>query len=219
MTDRQTIIGFILTGAFLLLLFFFSFFLEGASRDLILKEGGMIESASALGYFLCAATMIYKGGLSYLKERYYLFIIIVFFMLRELDFDKKFGFKIFKLRSYTGNTEPFTAKVLGVIFVFFLLYLLFKMSHVHAKDFFLELRKGATVSVGVFIAGCLIVVSKALDGLARKLAGIVELSKQTDIYASALEEVLELGIPIILLLTILTYFRRNKAGKEGSSVA
>jgi len=214
MTDRQTIIGFILTGAFLLLLFLFSFFLEGASKDLLLKEGGLIESASAIGYFLCAATIIYKGGLSYLKERYYLFIIIVFFMLRELDFDKKFGFKIFKLRSYTGNTEPFAAKVLGAIVVFFLLYLLFKIIHVHAKDFFLDIRKGTTVSVGVFIAGCLIVVSKSLDGLARKLAGVVEISKQTDIYASALEEVLELGIPIILFLTILAYFQRNKARKD-----
>ena len=217
MTDRQTIIGFILAGAFLLLLFLFSFFLEGESKDLLLKEGGLIESVSAIGYFLCAATLIYKGGLSYLKERYYLIIIIVFFMLRELDFDKKFGFKIFKLRSYTGPTEPFAAKVLGAIFVFFLLYLLFKIIRVHAKDFLLDLRKGTTVSVGVFIAGCLIVVSKTLDGLARKLAGVVEISKQTDIYASALEEVLELGIPIILLLTILAYFQRNKAGKDGAA--
>lgn len=218
MTDRQTMIGFILTGVFLFLFFLLSFFLEGAGRDLLLKEGGIVESASALGYFLCVVTIIHKGGLSYLKERYYLIIMIVFFMVRELDFDKKLGFKIFKLRSYTGNTEPFAVKVLGAIFVFFLLYVLYKMIHGHAKDFLRDLRKGTIVSVGVFIAGCLVVVSKSLDGLARKLAGVVEISRQTDIYASALEEVLELGIPIILLLTISAYFQRNKAGKEGAAM-
>ncbi len=211
-TDRQTMIGFMLTGALLLLLFLSSLLLEGNNRDFLLEEGGVIESASVLGYFLCAAIIVYKGKLTYLKQYHYIFLLIIFFMLRELDFDKKFTtMGIFKSRFFISNTVPLAEKIVGAMVLLLLLYVIFMIIHRHSKYFLSGLKNHSIISFGVFITGTLLVASKSLDGIGRKLEGFgVKISNQTSMHATALEEILELGIPIILLLTFSAYFKRNK---------
>lgn len=206
-------VGFVFTGLILLLIFIATFFLEGATRDLWLKEAGLIESASAIGYFLCAAMILYKGRISYLKKHYYFFVLIFFFMLRELDFDKKFtAMGIFKLRFYSTPGVPMMEKIAGGMVILLLLYVVFKIVKNHSLDFVGGLKNNSVVSIGIFIVGTLLVVSKSLDGLARKLHGFgVEISNYASTQASTLEEVLELGIPMILIFTINEYFKRSKA--------
>ncbi len=191
---------------------FIYFFLEGANRDLWLKEDGIIESASAFGYFLCSAIIIYKGKLSYLKKYHYVFILIVFFMLREMDLDKKFTtMGIFKSRFYFTPTVPVMEKIVGGIVILLLFYAVFKIIKIHVKDFIVGLKSHSVVAASIFTVGALLVISKSLDGLARKLLGLgIEISSYASAQASTLEEVLELGIPIILILTFNAYFKHEK---------
>lgn len=211
MRDRLTIIGFVATGMLILSLFLLSLLLEGSARDFLIEEGGLIESASAFGHLLCVAIILYKGGLSYLKQYHYVVLLIVFFMLRELDFNAKFTtMGIFKTRFYISNSVLLVEKIVGAMVILLLLYLIFKMVHRHSREFLLGLKNYSVVSIGIFMAIVLIVVSKSLDGLCRKFKEFdVEISKQINMHLTALEEILELGLPIILILTVIAYFNQK----------
>ncbi len=211
MRDRPTIIGFVASGMLILLLFLLSLLLEGSARDFLIEEGGLIESASAFGHFLCVAIILYKGGLSYLKQYHYVVLLIIFFMLRELDFHAKFTtMGIFKTRFYISDSVLLVEKIVGVMVILLLLYFIFKMVHRHSREFLLGLKNYSVVSIGIFMAIVLIVVSKSLDGLCRKFKEFdVEISKQINMHLTALEEILELGLPIILILTVIAYFNQK----------
>ncbi len=211
MRDRLTIIGFVATGMLILLIFLLSLLLEGSARDFLIEEGGLIESASAFGHFLCVAIILYKGGLSYLKQYHYVVLLIIFFMLRELDFHDKFTtMGIFKSSFFIRHTVPLMEKLVGAMIILLLLYLIFKMVHRHSREFLLGLKNYSVVSIGIFMAIVLIVVSKSLDGLCRKFNEFdVEIPNQICMHLTALEEILELGLPIILSLTVIAYFNQK----------
>ena len=73
MTHTQTKTAYAVTCALLLLLWGFSLssWLSEPSRVVLLKENGIIESATVLGYALCLVFLAWKGGLSYLKKYHY----------------------------------------------------------------------------------------------------------------------------------------------------
>jgi uncharacterized membrane protein YbhN (UPF0104 family) len=133
-------------------------------------------------------------------------------MLREMDFDTKFTTTgIFKLRFFTSATVPLFEKIIGVILVILLLYILFTLIHRHFKDFLLNLKKRNTIGMGVLMTCGLLALSQSLDGLDRKLKGLgIAISHQTSLNATAMEEIAELGIPIMMFLTLNAYFRKKK---------
>jgi predicted amidohydrolase YtcJ len=64
--------------------------------------------------------------------------------------------------------------------------------------------------MGVLITCGLLALSQSLDGFDRKLKGLeIAISHQTYLNANALEEIAELGIPIMMFLTLSAYFRKN----------
>ena len=210
--DRNTVIKFIMAGIMLFGLFVLTLFLDEQSKKFFIKEGGLIESATALGYFCCIAIIVYRGRFEYIRRYYYIFLLIIFFMLREMDFDTKFTTTgIFKLRFFTSATVPLFEKIIGVILVILLLYILFTLIHRHFKDFLLNLKKRNTIGMGVLSTCGLLALSQSLDGLDRKLKGLgIAISHQTSLHANAMEEIAELGIPIMMFLTLSAYFRKKK---------
>ena len=116
MSDRQTVIGFIVCIIGLILIYGYSFTWEGSNRDLLLREGGLIESASSLGYFLCAALILYRGRWAYLKRYGYFLLLVFLFGFRELDFDKQFTTKgILQMNLYTSQGVPIIEKLIGLV--------------------------------------------------------------------------------------------------------
>jgi hypothetical protein len=216
MTDRQTITGFLCIGGILFFLFLFSLLQDGNNRDILLKEGGIIESATTLGYLVCAAFIAYKGRLAYLTQHYNLFLLIIFFMLRELDFDKKFTtMGLFKTKFFLSSTVPLMEKAVGAAIVLLLLKIVLSTLLRYGNAFWYGLRNRSTISFGALITICLLVTSKLLDGLPRKLAKLgIEIKGLLALYAEALEEILEFGIPMIILLTFIAYFTCAKASEN-----
>jgi hypothetical protein len=178
----------------------------GVESDLFFKENGVIESASVLGYFICAAFIVCKRKIVHLRH---IFLLIIFLMLRELDFHKRFTtMGIFKIRFFTSNNVPLMEKMIGILVILLLIYIAGSIFYRHSKNFTAGLKKRSTVSIGVLLAFAFMGLSKALDGLARKLDGVgIEVSKQISMHAGALEEILEFGIPIIILFTLSAYFK------------
>ena len=176
----------------------------------LLDENGIIEIASALGYFLCAAYILYKGKVCYLIKYHYFFMLVILFGLRELDFDKRFTtMGILKSRFYLSPEVPLTEKLVGFLVIGLLIYIVFSIIKNHFKPFIKNIRDNLTLSFSIMASIALLIVSKTLDGFSRKMGDLgVTISQEVSSSISAAEEFLELGIPIFMLLSFHIFFKR-----------
>jgi hypothetical protein len=216
MSDKPFYLGFVLCGASLLVLCFSAILIGSGHTDLLIKEGGIIETLSALSYFLIAGYLIHKGGLAFVRSRGYFVLLVLLFGMRELDMDKQFTtMGIFKSRLYLNPDMPLWEKALGGFVILILLWVAYKLVRNHGASFLRGLRNGSAESIGAGIALGLVVVSKTLDGLPRKLESIGFASGQALTYQFAvLEEVLEFGIPVFILLAADIHFRKARFACE-----
>lgn len=215
----KSITGYLICCAALVVLFFLSVILGSAEREFLLAEGGLVESSSAAGYFICATFIIYKGSTNYLKSHHYFLILIIMFGLRELDFDKRFTtIGILKSKFLFSNQVPIFEKVIGFFIILILIYTVYRIIKNHLRSFLLHLKEFNTITTGTLFSIAFLVISKSIDGLGRKLKPLgIELSELQTTHIEALEEILELGIPIMLILTFSAYFKQKSPMKADSS--
>ncbi len=188
-----------------------SFIFKIYEYPLWIKEGGIIETLSVVGYFLCVVFILLKGGWSYIKKYYYFFILIILFGLRELDFDKRFTtMGIFKSKFYVSGSVPMIEKFMGLLVIAVLLYFIVSIFKNHSQGFASKIKKLSPVHVGALITFLTMVFSKSIDGIARKLGYLnIIMDEQTAGCFEVLEEVLELGIPLLILATLFIYFSKK----------
>ncbi|MBE0436695.1 MAG: hypothetical protein IBX56_12915 [Methylomicrobium sp.] len=205
---RLAIIRYTLFLTFLMSLVLLSLVLKEEGRALLINEGGVIESASALAYFLCAVFIAYKRKVAELKH---FFILIILFMLRELDFHKRFTtMGISKIKFYISEDVPLIEKVVGTLVVLLFFYVCISILYRYSKVFFLGLKNHSGVAFDSLLAIILLVVSKSLDGASRKLEGFgISLSQAMSMHAMAVEEILELGIPIAIFMALTSYCKNT----------
>jgi hypothetical protein len=218
MTHTQTKTAYLVTCALLLLLWGFSLssWLSEPSRVVLLKENGIIESATVLGYALCLVFLAWKGGLSYLKKYHYAVLLVILFMLRELDFDKKFTtMGVLKSKFYVSPVVPVAEKAIGAMVIALLIYAAVQCIRRHARNLIRGLGSACAVSIGICLVLVFLAVSKSLDGIGRKLHDLgIEISSRTSDVSAALEEILELGIPVILILAAAAFFKNESRAEE-----
>jgi hypothetical protein len=209
MTNKQTMLGFALTCGLLLVLFCLTLFLGEENKKTFLREGGIIESATIFAYVVCVAYIVYKRKTIELK---YFFFLVLFFMLRELDFDARFTtMSIFKSRFYISPNVPLIEKAVGVMVIILLIYVAISIFTRHSKAFFTGLKQCSAVAFGALLTLIFLGTSKSIDGLARKLKGLgITVSAQIANHALAVEEIMEFGIPILILLTFSAYLESSR---------
>ena len=180
-------------------------------EDVLLSESGLIERASAIGYFACALFMLLKGGAEFVRTRGYFIVLVTLFGCRELDFDKAFTtIGILESRFFVSPDVPAGEKVAGFIVVAILIWAVYKILSQHFAGFLSDLRNKTPEAVGVTIVFFLLAFSKSIDGLPRKLQPLgIDVSADISAFFGALEEVLELGIPIYIALVAHAWFRRQ----------
>jgi len=185
-----------------------SFSLKIEDRGFWLSEGGIVETMSALGYFLCALLILYFGRWTYLKKYHYFFLIVNLFGMRELDFDKRFTtMGILKSKFYVSDNVPITEKTIGLMVVALLVYIVVSIIKNHGKTFFYNMDLSSPVDVGVILVFISLIAAKTMDGIGRKLSDFgLTINEQAMIHFETLEEVLELGIPMMLISTFYIYF-------------
>jgi len=188
-----------------------AFVVEVYRYPLWIREGGIIETLSALGYFLCALFMMYKGGWQYIKKYHYFFMLVVAFGLRELDFDKRFTeIGVLQSKFYSSAEVTVFAKLVGAVVVLTLLYIIATIIKNHFKNFVPKLKFFSPVHIGVIAILFFLVFVKTVDGVARKLLVIdVSIEYQTALLFETLEEVLELGIPLLIFSTLIIFYQKN----------
>lgn len=180
-------------------------------EHILLTESGLIERASAFGYFACAAFMLARGGQQFIRYRGYFAVLVTLFGCRELDFDKAFTtIGILKSRFFVSPDVPLGEKLAGFIVISILIWSVYKILSQHFKSFLSDLRERTPEAIGVAIVFFLLAFSKSIDGLPRKLQPLgIEVSAETNAFFGALEEVLELGIPVYIALVAHAWFKRQ----------
>ena len=195
-----------------------SFIYEVHKYPLWLKEGGIIETFSAIGYFVAALLILVKGKWSYIQKYHYFFILILMFGLRELDFHKKFTtMGMFKSRFYLSDTVPMSEKLIGLMVILLILYIFIRIIKNHSKGFFKKIKAFSPVHIGGLLTFMILAFSKSIDGLSRKLGQLnIVIEQQTSTNFEVIEEVLELGIPLLIIATLLIYFAQEKNEKHNT---
>ena len=211
-TQKSTLIPLItaiLSIAFILTL---SFIYEIHQYPLWIKEGGVIETLSVVGYIIAGIVMIVKGGSNYIIKYHYFFILVLFFAMRELDFHKKFTtMGMFKSKFYLSSSVPVIEKLIGLMVVALLIYVVVKIIKTHGKDFLQKLKIFSPVHLGVALIFLTLFFAKAIDGLARKLGQLdITITQKTSTQFEVIEEVLEMGIPLLIIATLISYFAQYK---------
>lgn len=207
---RQTLRAYALSALALLLIFAFSMPLDEADRVFYLKEGGVIETVSALSYLMCAAYMLMWTG----RARAWPYIVLmVLFAMRESDFDKRFTeVGVLKGKFLFSPLVPIHQKLIGGAVILLALWVLYTIVRRDGRSFLRALRDRAVDAWGWATAIVLIVVSKGLDGLDRKLAGFgIQIDPLLDLHTGAAEEILELGIGLYIFLACRLFFARTDA--------
>lgn len=196
----------------LMLLFLFSTTLDNATRKALLSEDGPVEIASAALYFVCCAYLLLKGGLAFFKRYPYFVVIPLLFGMRELDFDKRFTtIGVLKSKFYVSPLEPWHTKLIVIMLGLAVIMLIVMMIKKHLKALWESVRSGGDMGIGVVLVLAMLVVSKSLDGLERKCTSIgLSVSPLIAKYSSVVEEIIELGIPVIMLVLFSHYFSQQE---------
>jgi hypothetical protein len=210
--------AYIVVLCVLLILFSFSAVLDDVSRKALLSEDGPVETVSAALYFVCCAYALIQGGGAFLKKYPYFVVIPMLFGMRELDFDKRFTtIGVLKSKFYVSPLEPWHTKLIVVMLGLAVIMLFVMMVKNHLNDLWESVRSGGAFGWGVVQVLVMLVVSKSLDGLERKCISIgLSVPPLLAEYSSVAEEIIELGIPVIMLLLFRHYFsqRGQSASQE-----
>lgn len=178
--------------------------LPEATQDILLAEGGFYETLSVLGYLLCIAALawILRGTL---RQVWYLPLLLAVMAGRELDLDKAlFTRGLFKARQYTGADVPLAERLIAGLILAVILAAIITLIWRHAKPFAAALVRGRAWAGALILGLGFTVAYKLLDGIARKLAPLgVEVSADAERTAFVVEEIGELGIPVMFLAAIL----------------
>lgn len=178
----------------------------GESAQWIVKEGAPIESATVWIYGIGILLLIWKRPIEWIAGNFLAAIVILFLLLRECDFDKAFTtLGIFKKRFYLSAEVPVLEKAIVILILLLFFAVILTLLKKYGPWLSKNVLAGHRSAWGIFTAFSLAFVSKIIiDGLPRKLSGAgIETPEMIEKYHVALEEVLELGIPISIVLAVV----------------
>lgn len=178
-------------------------------RKSLIEENGLIELSSCIGYFVCLA-MLSFFKVNDAKSKWCIMLILLAFGLRELDFHVLFTtMGITKTKFYLSPEVPVLEKVFGIFVFASLAYIVFYVVRRHFSAYMVALKEREPFAAGVFFGILLIFASKGIDGLPRQLNSIgFDITKNMVGWMSIIEETIELGIPVMFMISIATYFYR-----------
>ncbi|ABC78515.1 hypothetical protein [Syntrophus aciditrophicus] len=201
----------------LVVLFIYLHLVDDHTRTNLVRENGPIELMSALGYFVVPLIMFIRGGWSFIRRHASLAVLVVALGLRELDFNARFTtMSITKIKFFLSPQVPLGEKIIAVLLILILLAALVDCLKKYLRPFLAGCAKKDVVSMTAGVSLLFMAISKSLDGLPRKLRSLgLDIAGQNSLYAESAEEILELGIPLMLIISTLAYFSRH-ASKTGS---
>ncbi len=174
-----------------------------ATQAELLAEGGFYETLSVIFYFVCVAALVWRLRGNVLQV-WYLPLILTIMAARELDLDKsQFTRGLFKARQYTGSDVPLGERIVAGLILALIVYAIVLMLRRHTRPYLSALLENHAWAGAVLLGVGFTLIYKLLDGIARKLTPLgIEISESAVRTAFVIEEIGELGIPIMFLTAI-----------------
>lgn len=182
---------------------------------LMTGEAGLVEQGTLVLYIFAIVVL--------LSRRYFgvpivwsAMFALAFCLMRELDFDKRFtSIGLLKTQLYFTDTAPLYERLIGIAVGVALVAVVLTLIVRHGRIQLRRLLAFDPVAIGVFAGLALMGLSKAMDGIGRKLSDIgIDISEESVWMFDAVEEALEFGIPLFFLtaaiLSIIGIARSEK---------
>ena len=175
-------------------------------RLALIAERGPVEDITIVGYAVCVGLMMWRWPLGVFRARWYFSALCILFAAREMDFDKSlFTVGLLKSRQYVGDMVSLPEKALSLIVLIGVIAVVVSILRYEIRGFVKGLIALRTSPLAILAAVLMIVSTKLLDGIGRKLAPYgIEISESVEHFAYVYEEVGELGIPLFFAVAVLT---------------
>ncbi|UWR21696.1 hypothetical protein [Sulfitobacter sp. S190] len=185
-----------------------------ATQKTLLTEGGPVETLSVIGYAICIALLFVLWPLAEVARRWYFVVLLALFAGRELDLDKApFTEGLLKARQYTGDTVGPVELVISAAILLAIILTCLILLRRETGRFIRGLAARSPAAAATLLGVLFIGVYKAIDGLARKLEPFgITVSEDLNNLISVIEEVGELGIPLMFAVAIILSARSAAGG-------
>ncbi|MDC6477500.1 hypothetical protein OAW71_04835 [Methylophilaceae bacterium] len=209
LTSSQSYLGLYVGLGLLFLIIGFLPFLDVEQQKKLLTEGGLFESLTVYLYIFCLILICIRWPLQKILSSWYLSALIILFALRELDYDKAhFTHGVLKSRQYFSDLvglPEFLISLAVLIFIFtVLLFIVLREKNNFIKGV-INFRQS---QLAVLASIILVIVTKTIDGIERKFG--IDLSPSGERFVLVVEEVGEMGIPIMFAIAILSWRNKNQ---------
>ena len=207
--SSQSLLGLYIGLGLIFLIIGFLPFLDIKQQKTLLAEGGLFESLSVYLYIFCLILICVTWPLQKILSKWYLSALIILFALRELDYDKAhFTHGVLKSRQYFSDLVGLPELLISIAVLIFILTVLALIVLRERNNFIKGLIDFRQSQLAILTSIILVIVSKTIDGMERKFG--IDLSSSGERFALVVEEVGEMGIPIMFAIAILSWRNKNQ---------
>ena len=207
-TTPQSYLGLYVGLGLIFLIIGFLPFLDIEQQKNLLTEGGLFESLTVYLYIFCLILICISWPLQKILSHWYLCALIILFALRELDYDKAhFTHGVLKSRQYFSDLVGLPELLISIVVLIIILTVLALIVLKERNNFIKGIIDLKQSQLAVLASIILVIVTKTIDGMERKFG--IDLSSSGERFSLIVEEVGEMGIPIMFAIAILSW--RNKS--------
>ena len=175
----------------------------------LLIEGGLFESLTVYGYIICLIIIFATWSWQQILSKWYFSALIVLFALRELDYDKTyFTHGVLKTKQYFSDLVGFPELLISIGVLIFIIGVLASIVLREKNNFFKGVISFRQSQLAVLTSIILVIITKTIDGIERKFG--IDLPPPGERFALIVEEVGEMGIPIMFAIAILSWRNKNQ---------
>ena len=208
-TSSQNHLALYLALGLIFLIISFLPFLDTEQQKNLLAEGGLFESLTVYLYIFCLILIYVSWPLRKILSKWYFSALILLFALRELDYDKAyFTHGVLKSRQYFSDLVGLPELLISIGVLIFILAVLALIVLRERNNFIKGVIDFRQSQLAVLTSIILVIVTKTIDGMERKFG--IDLSPPGERFALIVEEVGEMGIPIMFAIAILSWRNKNQ---------
>mgnify|MGYP001236853782 CR=1 FL=1 len=169
----------------------------------LLVEHGLFESLTVYLYFLCLIFIFLIWPWKKILSKWYFSALIILFALRELDYDKiYFTHGVLKSRQYFSDLVSFPEYLTSIFILLFVFVVLISIILKEREGFIKGIKSNEQPQLAILISIILVAITKTIDGAERKFG--IDLSDSIERLNMIIEEVGEMGIPIMFAIAIIS---------------
>ena len=203
-TSTSSYIGLYLTLGLLISIIGFLPFLDVEQQKNLLVEDGFFEILTVYLYIFCLILICVSWPWQKILAKWYFSALIILFTLRELDYDKAhFTHGVLKSKQYFSDMVGLPELLVSISILIFILVVLSSIVLKEKNSFIEGINDLKQSQLAVLASIILVIVTKTIDGAERKFG--IDLSPSGERIALIVEEVGEMGIPIMFAIAILSW--------------